>query len=215
MATKRVYYIENNKIKFKDFGFIWCGGFSKSQKEKNITKLHDLISDYFNIEKTKILEVSTKSNIELGKSLSSFNLHLTFDEQSFPLECLYQSSKVFRNILGEYQIIEALKMNPGEAKKRLSIENHNNLIKFRCLNREFPLNPSYLFYDWLYINAVKNEIKNNDTLLNYEYFTDIEFNQKKSHNCQARSLTLYKWLLLNKRLDEYINNPLIFYKNIK
>ena len=39
----------------------------------------------------------------------------------------------------------------------------------------------------------------------YDWFTDIEFNQKKSINCQARSVTIYK-LLQKKNLFNVIKD---------
>lgn len=215
MAIRRVYYIENNKVRFHDFNIEWNPGFSIQQKQKNVKNLHNAISNYFAVSLDKILEVSTKSNIEIGKKLSSFNLKLKVADGAYPLECIYQSSKVFRNTLGEYQVLDALYMNPKSAKVRLYEENHNYLVKFRCFDREFPLEPKYLFYDWLYINAVKDIPNLTGILSQYEYFTDIEFNSEKSLSCQARTLVLYIWLIKNNKLNEYINNPACFYKNVK
>lgn len=215
MAKRRVYYIEGNKIRFTDFDIEWNHGFSIQQKQKNVRNLHAAISNYFNVQLNQILEVSTKSLEEIGRQLSSFNLKIQTKEGKFPLECFYQSSKVFTNFWGEYQIFEALYMSPKSAKVRLAKENHKCLIKFRCFGKDFPLEPKYLFYDWLYINAVKELPDLINHIFNYKFFTDIEFNPDKSLSCQARTLVLYIWLIKNNRLDDYINNPIYFYKNVR
>ena len=40
-------------------------------------------------------------------------------------------------------------------------------------------------------------------LLDFDIFTDIEFNHKKSINCQARTCALYRYALLNERVEFY------------
>lgn len=215
MAIRRVYFIIDNKVRFNDFNIKWYGGFSIQQKQKNVEELHQMIADAFHVSKESILEVSTKSNSKLGLSLSSFNLAVSHNDINYPLESVYQSSKVFKNIFGEYQVNDALFMNPKSAKVRLAVENHSNLIKFKFFDTEFPLEPKYLFYDWLYINAIKNIANLPEKLKEYVYFTDIEFNPQKSLSCQARTLVLFLWLVNNKRLEEYIDNPLPFYKNLR
>ena len=66
--------------------------------------------------------------------------------------------------------------------------------------------PKTAFYDWLYLNALNYNIANSDNpiykeVLNYNAFTDIEFNPKKSINCQARSCALYVSLVKKDLLD--------------
>lgn len=212
MALRRVYFINENKVKFQNFNIKWNSGFSIQQKQKNIEELHYCISKYYNVCKDKILEVSTASKNELGRMLSSFTLKVFFNGHYYPLECVYQSSKVFKNVFGEYQVLEVLNMDPRSAKKRLTVENHNTLIKFKCFDKEFSLKPSYLFYDWLYISAVKNIPYLSESLNKYDFFTDIEFNPEKSLSCQARTLVLFIWLLRNNKLEEYIKNPNYFYR---
>ncbi len=214
MAIRRVYYLEKNKVKYFDFNIKWNFGSSIQQKQKNVENLHYIISSNFCVPKDRILEVSTKSKLEIGVVLSSFNLKAKLGDNFYPVECVYQSSKVFKNILGEYQIMDALLMSPYQAKARLSMEKHENLCKFRCENKEFPLEPKNMFYDWVYINALKEIPNLMDELKEFDYFTDIEFNPQKSISCQARTLVLYIWLVRNKKLDEYLKNPIKFYRNV-
>ena len=42
--------------------------------------------------------------------------------------------------------------------------------------------------------------------MNYDIFTDIEFNEKKSINCQARACAIYKSLRLSNKLDYYLSS---------
>lgn len=215
MAVRKVFYILNNKVVDKDFVIQWNGGFSLSQKTKNVEALHLAISNYFSVQFSSILEVSTKSSNPIGVELSSFNLELEVDNKKYNVESAYQSSKVFRTILGDKQYSNLINKSPYEAKKIINNENHANLIAFRFLGITFPITPKHLFYDWIYIKAL-NQIPCLDEILsNYEYFTDIEFNPEKSLNCQARSLTLFIWLNKNSKLNDYLNNPKKYYKNVK
>ena len=59
---------------------------------------------------------------------------------------------------------------------------------------EWPLNPMTAFYDYVYIKALTEQYGENLDLGAYAWFTDIEFNPKKSINCQARSAAIYQLL---------------------
>ena len=74
----------------------------------------------------------------------------------------------------------------------------DQLTGFQFNGRQWPLTPKTAFYDWLYIRALreldgKDEI--DESLCQYQAFTDIEFNPKRSVNCQARSCALHVALL--------------------
>ena len=49
----------------------------------------------------------------------------------------------------------------------------------------------------MYVKAVQQSIDKEELLkiLDYEFFTDIEFNPKKSINCQGKSVTIIKAML--------------------
>ena len=53
----------------------------------------------------------------------------------------------------------------------------------------------------------RDEIQSEIMLLQYDVFTDIEFNHKKSINCQARSAAIYKTLMQRKMVEEVIEEP--------
>jgi hypothetical protein len=59
------------------------------------------------------------------------------------------------------------------------------------------LEPKTIFYDWVYLNVLNTNIAFHKPLQQYDAFTDIEFNSKKSINCQAYSVALFS--ALNKR----------------
>ena len=43
-------------------------------------------------------------------------------------------------------------------------------------------------------------------LENYDIFTDIEFNEKKGLNCQARACAIYSYMLRSKSVDKYMGS---------
>ena len=66
-------------------------------------------------------------------------------------------------------------------------------------------NSSSFFYDYLYFRALGENFSQDELkiLLNFDIFTDIEFNHKNSINCQARTCALYRYALLNDRVEFY------------
>ena len=157
--------------------FEWFAGFAKSQQQKSIRSLHENAKKRY--EFMNILEISSKSEIELGISLSAFNLKLN----GFSVECIYQSSKKFTNG-GPYKDI--LQMTAKQAKRDIRIKNSGKIVSYNYNNIEWELEPTTAFYDYIYIKAL---LENNmiEKIRKYDGFTDIAFNPKKSQNCQARS----------------------------
>lgn len=201
MARRSVYRVSNDDKKYIEeieVDFTWYPGFAVSQKQKSILDLH---TEYNKIYKyDKVLEISSKSQAELGIKLSAFNLMITTkDNRIFSVESAFQSSKKFE-FGGPY--LDILEKSSREAKKDNRLKMSGKLIAFEFYGRQWPLEPKTLFYDWLYIRAVyKNKDLANE-ILEYDAFTDIEFNPNKSINCQARSAALF--VSLSKRnLLEY------------
>lgn len=203
MAKRPVYlaketgksYIETLEIEFE-----WFPGFSVSQKQKSIESLHTSFKAECNNK--KILEISSKSMDELGVNLSAFNLMIRTKEIEFSLECAFQGSKVFENG-GPYT--EVFKMNSREAKRYDKLKTSGDLKKFQFFNVEWEPEPKTLFYDWLYINAVHSNKELANQLINYDAFTDIEFNPKKSLNSQCKAAALYVSLYRRGDLDIIFN----------
>ncbi len=184
MAKRPAWSISNDSVICKEFEFEWNAGFAITQKQKNIMNLHESIKKETN--KTA-LEISSKGTVSLGKDIGAFSLK--YDDR--PLENVFQSSKKFENG-GPYE--DLLFVTPKEAKKDERIRNSGELKSF-CLDGEtWPLEPKTLFYDYIYVKALIQNYEMTLDLTEYDWFTDIEFNPKKSINCQARSVSVYKLL---------------------
>lgn len=214
IATRMAFICKENELYFNYYTFEFFGGFAISQKRKSIESFHNKIRES-GIE--KVLEVSRKNENEIGVQLSAFNLMANIDEASYPVECIYQSSKVF----GNKQYKECLKMYPGDAKRYVKekVEEQNLLLThFSFKNNVFPLEPKSIFYDYLYIYALNQNKVLGEQILKYDCFTDIEFNHKKQFASQARSCAIFKYLYLNKKIDDFLLNPLAYeylYKNLQ
>jgi hypothetical protein len=175
--------------------FKWFPGMAVSQKQKSITSLHDAAHQEIP-GISNILEVSSKSENELGVSLSAFNLMintLNFN-RTFSVEQAFQSSKIFEN---GGPFVELLQKTSREAKKDPRLKNSGKLKGFKFCGVNWELEPQTAFYDWLYINALIKQSELARKVMSYSAFTDIEFNPEKSINCQAYSVALY--VSLNKR----------------
>lgn len=186
----------------KNFRFEFFSGFSLNQKHKSINSFHDEILRTF--PTANILEVSRKSENLLGTKLSAFNLKLKFKDGSiYPLENVFQSSKVFEN---GGPFLDLLEVSPSDAKRDPRIRGSGNLISFCLRGRKWPIEPKTFFYDFLYMWALYKTDGLANELLNYDVFTDIEFNPNRSFNCQARSVAIFVTLYKNNLLDEYLHD---------
>lgn len=209
MALRPIYEILLNKPFYmqKDIEFKYYSGFSIVQKQKSIESLH---TEYIkNNSQKKVLEISSKSPIDLGVKLSAFNLMVLKDNKQISVETLFQASKCFENG-GPYT--DLLDKTSREAKKDLRLHESGNLIKFQYGEEEFPLNPKTYFYDWLYINALNNAKDLQEEILDYDAFTDIEFNPNKSINCQARSAAIFVSLKKSNLLMDALSSKENFKK---
>ncbi|HEY0147896.1 MAG TPA: hypothetical protein VGB70_02720 [Allosphingosinicella sp.] len=182
--------------------FTWHSGFSKAQKQRSIRDLHEVALKEHSVQRP--LEVSSKSEQELGVRLSSFNLKFrTKKGRSLTVEAAFQGSKVFE-LGGPY--CDIFEKSPLDAKRDPRLRGSGALIQFRFFGDEWGLEPKTAFYDWLYINAL---LKNPDlasSVTDYDGFTDIEFNPEKSINCQARSVALYCALYHTDRLEASLSS---------
>ncbi len=189
--AKRICFIscpsDDPVFKEMEVEFKYYNGFAISQKQKSISAMHECVS-LMDVD-LKILEVSTKSINPLGVALSAFNLKF-LDEVSgkeYPLENVFQSSKVFEHG-GPYK--DLLNVHPKEAKRDERLKTSGRL---ECFNNNviWELKPETMFYDWIYIRSLYRNEELSRKILEYNAFTDIEFNQEKSINCQARSAAIF------------------------
>ena len=65
------------------------------------------------------------------------------------------------------------------------------MLHFTFERELFPLRPRTAFYNWLYINALGENPDLAEQILEFDAFTDIEFNPEKSINCQAEAAALF------------------------
>lgn len=199
----------DNLVQIKNIDFTWYSGLSIPDKQKSIASLHE------NAKKTdginNILEISTRSTERLGVALSAFNLKIKSAKgRQFSVESVYQSSKVFSGNHGEIQYLDLLYKSPAEAKTDPRLKTSGNLVAFRTFGKtekEWCINPISAYYNWIYLNALIQHPEYHESLLEYHAFTDIEFNPKKSLNCQAYAAALFCSLYKNNLLEETMKTP--------
>lgn len=202
-AIRPAFFCIENSLYKQNFEFDYFGGFAESQKQKCISSFHDEIQK--RNSSAKILEVSRKSPNILGNLLSAFNLNITIKDYVFTVESLYQASKVF----GSLQFIECLNMEPGDAKRYVKhkVSSFNlSITEFNLFGRKFPILPTSIFYDYLYVLSLYQNKSIANEIIKYNCFTDIEFNPKKQFSSQARSCSLYKYLYLNNMVEEFLKD---------
>lgn len=253
MAQRPYFKADKEMVLEDEISFEFHNGFAPSQKEKSRHSMHSKLKEKY--PDAKILEVSTKSDEEIGKKLSAFNLKL--DER--PFECIFQEAKCFKMkglIKNTEDIIDRLEFSEdkdvwekAEANDAKELENFiksnyieddyyikilpkdNNPRELRAVLRafmqanknitlshfyykgeEFELHIDFkfksFFYDFLYFRALRENLNEDEIeeFLTFDLFTDIEFNPKKSINCQARSCALYRFAFLNDKVDFYHKN---------
>ena len=199
MAKRPVFYaidiIPFYGEEYVDFKFY--SGFSNAQKQKTIKSLHEQYKSLHHYR--NVLEISSKSSNPIGVALSAFNLRITTSLRSFSVECAFQSSKVFEKG-GPYT--DLLNVSSYEAKRDKRLRESGRIIGFEYFGIDFPLEPKDYFYNWLYINALSKAEKLASGIQEFDSFTDIEYNPKKSLNCQAKAAAIYIGLCKQKVLDK-------------
>lgn len=181
--------------------FKWHAGMAPSQKRKNVSALHEAATSR---GLSQLLEVSSKSDREIGRRLSAFHQKVrTKAGKIIPLECAFQGSKVFENGGPFTDLFDA---EPRDAKRDFRLKDSGNLVRFEFDGDVFPLNPKSVFYDWLYANAIFPERDWLRRLGKLDGFTDIEFNPERSVNCQARSCAFFVALEKRDVLDDAMSS---------
>lgn len=180
--------------------FRWHPGMAPSQKRKNVEELHEAAKKR---GLNNLLEVSSKSELEIGRRLSAFHQKVEVDGKQVPLECVFQGSKVFQN---GGPFTDLFWAEPKEARRDDRLQESGRLVGFRFAGRDFPLSPPTIFYDWLYANSIFPARDWLKRLARLDGFTDIEFNPEKSLNCQARSCAIFVALEQRGHLDEAMSS---------
>ena len=118
------------------------------------------------------------------------------------VESFYQGSKVFET---GGPFIDLYKESSLNAKKDQRLKSSGDLTGFVFQSSEWGIDEH--FYDWLYLNALIQNTEIAEKIIEYDAFTDIEFNPKRSFNCQAYTAALFK-AATNRNIDLCeIKNP--------
>ena len=100
----------------------------------------------------------------------------------------FQGSKKFQNGGPFEELFFDYTLHP---KRYERLKESGDFIGFELFGKSYSTTPTTYFYDWLYITALKQNKALAIELSEYEIFTDIEFNPKKSFSCQAKSVALF------------------------
>lgn len=172
-------------------------GLATGIRRMNIAKLHAAGKAQ---HLTPLLEVSTLSELELGRSLSAFNLLVKTPKGPLRVENLYQGSKIFEGG-GPFQ--DLYFTSPVKAKQDLRLKKAQKtpFVGYRYFDEDWPAEPRTGFFTWLYLTALKQWPTLFKGLEDYSGFTDIHFHPERGINCQARccaiAASLKKLGLLN------------------
>jgi type I restriction enzyme M protein len=182
--------------------FTYNAGFAVSQKQKNITAIHEA---YRRQDPAKnILEISSKSLQPIGVALSAFNLlkYVPSLDKKIPVENVFQGGKVYA-LGGPFMDLYA--DTPKNAKRDERHKQSGRLIGFHYEGNSFPLSPTTAFYDWIYINALLENKDLAEEIVRFDAFTDVEFNPQKSLNCQAKAAAVFVSLFRTGKMDAVKN----------
>ena len=182
-------------------------GFASKQKKKSINDMHQVIRKKYGFN--HVLELSSKSGNKLSFLLSPLSLQITdeHDGMQYSVENAFQASKVFENG-GPY--LDLLDTPPRQVKKDERLTTSGELIGYNYFGMEWSVEPVTTFYDWLYVNALKQNPQLHEEVMQYQAFTDLEFNPKKTIHCAAYALAMF--VALNKRgLLDNVEDPMAFF----
>lgn len=204
MAIRPVFSVEEKSPFYKTntVSFEWINGYSKPQKQNNIQAMHSAYLTQ-NPEK-KVLEISSKSLQKLGTKLSAFFLmkYVPSLGRKVSVECVFQAGKVFEKG-GPY--LDILEKTSKDAKRDPRLRNSGKLVAFEFEGKRYPLDPKTIFYDYIYINALLENPELSKMILDYDAFTDIEFNPERSINCQAKAAAEFVSLSRQGLIDHITN----------
>mgnify|MGYP000896035055 FL=1 len=208
MARRPVFVPDSDKpyVSELSLDFEYCSGSSIQNKQRSIASLH--ASYVAKFPSLRVLEVSSKSERDIGVRLSAFNLMIEHPGRgSYSVECAFQASKVFLHG-GPY--VDLLDASSRAAKTDRRLRESGELVAFRYCEHEFPLEPKTYFYDWLYASALCRDDKLVEQVMMFDAFTDIEHNPERSINCQARSVAKVVGLARAGLLTDALQSPQAF-----
>lgn len=190
MAKRIVFaaYEKKPYVKAYETEFVWNKGLNVAQKRKNIAALQSAFLESY--PEKNVLEISSKSTQVGGLALSAFFLkkYVPSIGKSIPVENVFQGGKIF-SCGGPYK--ELYDYTPIDAKRSPLLTASGTLTGFCFEETIFSTEPKTAFYDYIYCNALLENPNLAEIVLSYDAFTDIEFNPKRSLNCQAKAAALF------------------------
>ena len=208
MARRPVFVPDSDKpyVSEVSLNFEYFPGSSIQQKQRSIASLH--ASYVARFPSSRVLEVSSKSERDIGVQLSAFNLMIEHPGRgNYSVECAFQASKVF---LHGGPFVDLFNASSRAAKTDRRLRESGELVAFRYCEHEFPLEPKTYFYDWLYASALCRDDKLVERVMMFDAFTDIEHNPERSINCQARSVAKVVGLARAGLLEDAMQSPRAF-----
>ena len=208
MARRLVFVPDSDRpyVSELSLDFEQHSGSSLQHKQRSIASLH--ASYVAKFPSSRVLEVSSKSERDIGVRLSAFNLMIEDPGRgSYSVECAFQASKVFRH---GGPFVDLLNASSRAAKTDRRLRNSGELVGFKYFSDEFPLEPKTYFYDWLYASALCRDEKIVEQVMTFDAFTDIEHNPERSINCQARTVAKVVGLARAGLLEDAMQSPRAF-----
>ncbi len=207
--TRRLVFVPDSDrpyVSELSLDFEQHSGFSLQHKQRSIASLH--ASYVAKFPSSRVLEVSSKSERDLGVHLSAFNLMIEHPGRgSYSVECAFQASKVFEH---GGPFVDLFDASSRAAKTDRRLRKSGELVAFRYCEHEFPLEPKTYFYDWLYASALCHDDKLVEQVMMFDAFTDIEHNPERSINCQARTVAKVVGLARAGLLEDAMQSPRAF-----
>lgn len=196
----------------RTFHFNFAPGLSPTQKKKNIIALQAVAKKEAGLK--NILEISSKSEDEIGRKLGAFSLTLTIKEGEYFLESIFQGSKILKNPVTDKQegpfpnIFKEAAHNARKQIEGYQEENKLDIYGYYLDKVHYPSGPGSVFYDWLYLRAlIQHETWIKEDLHgHYDAYTDIEYNPKSRIACQARSFAIAQILISRQELHKAAND---------
>ena len=208
MARRPVFVPDSDKPYVSEISldFEYFPGSSIQQKQRSVASLH--ASYVARFPSSRVLEVSSKSERDIGVQLSAFNLMIEHPGRgSYSVECAFQASKVF---LHGGPFVDLFNASSRAAKTDRRLRESGELVGFRYLTDQFPLDPKTYFYDWLYASALCRHDKLVEQVMMFDAFTDIEHNPERAINCQARTVAKVVGLARAGLLADALQSPRAF-----
>ena len=208
MARRPVFVPDSDKpyVSEVSLDFEYFPGSSIQQKQRSVASLH--ASYVARFPSSRVLEVSSKSERDIGVQLSAFNLMIEHPGRgSYSVECAFQASKVF---LHGGPFVDLFNASSRAAKSDRRLRESGKLVGFKYLTDQFPLDPKTYFYDWLYASALCRHDKLVEQVMMFDAFTDIEHNPERAINCQARTVAKVVGLARAGLLADALQSPRAF-----